>query len=79
MTDYYGRRYATAEEIADYERIEALTDSENFPVGEAVEIIGNLVFSYGKEHRSAYAKAYRFAKKYGETVNAFVNWYCTEG
>lgn len=70
---------ATATEIANYklveEKIATYTDEEfdNF-----LDIVSDAFMTCGENHKKAYAKAYRLAKKWGTTVQGLFDWYFTD-
>lgn len=74
-------REATAEEMAIYNRVEAvldtLTDEEttNF-----IETVGDRVFrTFDKAtDKAIYQRVYRLGKKYGFTVDELETWYCID-
>ena len=70
---------ATATEIANYklveEKIANYTDEE---FNDFLDMVMDAFMTCEKNHKKAYAKAYRLAKKWGTTVPALFDWYFTE-
>ena len=76
MKEYFGIRPATVEEIAIFNKIEALLTDDNFDT--VLDIVNEFAFAYGQERRKAYNKAYRLGKKLGVTVKELETWYWVE-
>lgn len=74
-------RPATAEEMAIYNRVEAvldtLTDEETM---DFIETVGDRVFrTFDKaKDKAIYQRVYRLGKKYGFTVEELETWYCID-
>ena len=70
---------ATAKEIANYklveEKIANFTDDE---YADFCDMVMDAFMTCEKNHKKAYAKAYRLAKKWNTTVPALFDWYFTE-
>lgn len=77
MEKYTGVRYATNEEVNNYNEVEAIFDKMDIDeVDKIIEIIGDYAHAYKSEEiRRTYRRAYYYAKKLGTTVKALVNWY----
>ena len=81
MANYfdYGKREATEREIQLMKRINTILDTMN---DDMVERINNAVYDciieHGTERRRAYSIVYRFACKYGMTVNDVVDGFFTD-
>lgn len=76
MEKYLGVRLATPEEAHNYHIVESIMnamDDEAFNT--ALEIISAYVFSFRKERKIAYSRAYRLAKRLGVTVRMLDDWY----
>jgi hypothetical protein len=70
-------RLATMDEINNFNMVEtALISDELF--SKAIDLAGDCLCSYGKEHKKAYDRAYKFCKAHGFTVNALTDWYCID-
>ena len=77
LEKYLGARYATDEELNDFNVINKIFDTKDIDfVDKMIELIGDHIFAYKPEdiHRS-YNKLYYHAKKLGTTVKALENWY----
>lgn len=71
-------REANAEEMAIFNRVEAITETMTEDEYEHFrETIGDRVFDWKRE-KAIYNRVYRLGKKYGFTVDELETWYCID-
>lgn len=71
-------REATSEEVAIYNKIEAILDTlTEEEQNTFIETVGDRVFDY-THSKAIYNKCYRLAKKYNVTVDELETWYCID-
>lgn len=79
MNDLGLVRYATAEEVSVFNKVDALlnTVSDDF-YDDIVTAISNHVFMFRENTRKYYQRIYRYAKKLGIKPSELILWYYIE-
>ena len=71
-------REANAEEMAIFNRVEAVTkEMDDDEYEHFYETIADRVFDWKRE-KAIYQRVYRLGKKYGFTVDELETWYCID-
>lgn len=80
MNDLGLVRYATPEEIIQFEKVDALLNKvDEFWFDDIVVALSNYMFEYRpKATRKYYQRVYRQAKKLGVSTKELITWYCVE-
>ena len=72
-------RYATEEEIKDYETVEAIfTTMSEDEVDDFLDRVSEYALAFGKEQCKKYSKIRKYLKKYNLTAKILRNWYFCE-
>lgn len=79
MIDMGLARYATAEEVSVFNKVNALLNevSDDF-YDDIVTAISNHVFMFRENTRKYYQRIYRYAKKLGVKPSELILWYYIE-